>query len=154
MCLAIPMRLTERTEFEGEVELDGISRTVSLMLLPDAEVGQHLLIHAGYAIGAVDEEGNYFTTQMILSTAYWHVLTHRKKRWNISRSASTTRMVDYVAEQNGLNCIETPVGFKYIAEKMVAGEADIGGEESGRLSPMRKRDAARPAKAGAKVESC
>ena len=55
MCLAIPMRLTERSEIEGVVELDGVRRTVSLMLLPEAEVGQHLLIHAGYAIGAVDE---------------------------------------------------------------------------------------------------
>ena len=55
MCLAIPMRLTERGELEGAVELDGVRRTVSLMLLPDAKVGDHLLIHAGYAIGAVDE---------------------------------------------------------------------------------------------------
>ena len=55
MCLAIPMRLIERGENEGVVELDGVRRTVSLMLLPDAAVGQHLLIHAGYAIGAVDE---------------------------------------------------------------------------------------------------
>ena len=55
MCLAIPMRLMERSEIEGVVELDGVRRTVSLMLLPDAEVGQHLLIHAGYAIGSVDE---------------------------------------------------------------------------------------------------
>jgi len=55
MCLAIPMRLTERGENEGVVELDGVRRTVSLMLMPEAEVGQHLLIHAGYAIGAIDE---------------------------------------------------------------------------------------------------
>jgi hydrogenase expression/formation protein HypC len=45
----------ERTEMEGVVELDGIRRTISLMLLPEAEVGQHVLVHAGYAIGAVDE---------------------------------------------------------------------------------------------------
>lgn len=56
MCLAIPMRLTERNEFEGTVELDGVRRTISMMLLPEAEVGQHVLVHAGYAIGAVDEE--------------------------------------------------------------------------------------------------
>jgi hydrogenase expression/formation protein HypC len=56
MCLAIPMRLVERKEMEGTVELDGVRRTISLMLLPEAEVGQHLLIHAGYAIGAVDED--------------------------------------------------------------------------------------------------
>jgi len=56
MCLAIPMRLIERKQMEGTVELDGVRRTISLMLLPEAEVGQHLLIHAGYAIGAVDED--------------------------------------------------------------------------------------------------
>jgi len=56
VCLAIPMLLKERTEMEGIVELDGVTRTVSLMLLPDAEVGQHVLIHAGYAIGQVDAD--------------------------------------------------------------------------------------------------
>ena len=56
MCLAIPMVLTERGELDGVVELDGVRRTVSLMLLPEARVGDHLLIHAGYAIGSVDAE--------------------------------------------------------------------------------------------------
>ena len=54
MCLAIPMELVERGELEGEVELNGVRRKVSLMLLPEAEVGEYLLIHAGYAIGKVD----------------------------------------------------------------------------------------------------
>jgi hydrogenase expression/formation protein HypC len=65
MCLAIPMQLTERAEIEGVVELDGVRRTVSLMLLPEAEVGQHLLIHAGYAIGAVDEEEAAKTLELL-----------------------------------------------------------------------------------------
>lgn len=56
MCLAIPMRLVEKDGWEGTVELRGVRRSVSLMLLEDAEVGEHLLIHAGYAIGKVDEE--------------------------------------------------------------------------------------------------
>lgn len=56
MCLAVPMKLLTRDDFEGVVELDGVRRTVSLMLLPEAEVGEHVLIHAGYAIGAIDEE--------------------------------------------------------------------------------------------------
>jgi hydrogenase expression/formation protein HypC len=65
MCLAIPMRLTERNEFEGVVELDGVRRTISLMLLPDAEVGQHILVHAGYAIGAVNEEEAAKTLELL-----------------------------------------------------------------------------------------
>ena len=56
MCLAIPMELIERGEYEGEVELNGVRRKVSLMLLPEAEVGEYLLIHAGYAIGKLDAE--------------------------------------------------------------------------------------------------
>jgi len=55
MCLAIPMRLVERTELDGRVELDGVSRRVSLMMLPEAQAGDWVLVHAGYAIGAVDE---------------------------------------------------------------------------------------------------
>jgi hydrogenase expression/formation protein HypC len=59
------MRLTERGELDGVVELDGVRRTVSLMLLPEAEVGQHLLIHAGYAIGAVNEEEAAETLELL-----------------------------------------------------------------------------------------
>lgn len=65
MCLAIPMRLIDRSEIEGTVELDGVRRTVSLMLLPEAEVGQHLLIHAGYAIGAVNEDEAQRTLELL-----------------------------------------------------------------------------------------
>jgi hydrogenase expression/formation protein HypC len=59
------MRLTERNEFEGTVELDGVRRTISMMLLPEAEVGQHVLVHAGYAIGAVDEEEAQSTLELL-----------------------------------------------------------------------------------------
>ncbi len=55
MCLAVPMRLVERREALGVAEIDGVRREVSLMLQPDAEVGQFVLVHAGYAIGVVDE---------------------------------------------------------------------------------------------------
>lgn len=54
MCLAIPMQLVERREFEGTAELGGVRRTVSLLLCPDAVLGDHVLVHAGYAIGRVD----------------------------------------------------------------------------------------------------
>lgn len=65
MCLAIPMKLTARTEFEGTVELDGVTRTISLMLLPEAEVGEHVLVHAGYAIGAVNEDEAAKTLELL-----------------------------------------------------------------------------------------
>ena len=55
MCLAIPMQLVDRDEGLGTVEIDGVRREVSLMLLDDARVGEYVLIHAGFAIGRDDE---------------------------------------------------------------------------------------------------
>lgn len=82
-------------------------------------------------LGAIDEHGVSFTTQKILSVVYWHMLVNKKKTWNISRSVSTTYLVDLIAASKGQKCFETPVGFKNIAQEMVKGNAQIGGEESG-----------------------
>ena len=55
MCLAIPMQVVERREFDGITDLNGVRRTVGLMLTPEAVLGDWVLVHAGYAIGVVDE---------------------------------------------------------------------------------------------------
>ena len=55
MCLAVPMKLVERRNALGVAEIDGVRREVSLMLQPEAKVGEYLLVHAGYAIGVIDE---------------------------------------------------------------------------------------------------
>jgi hydrogenase expression/formation protein HypC len=65
MCLAIPMQLVERSGTDGTVELDGVRRRVSLMLLPEVELGDHLLIHAGFAIGSVDAEQAAETLELL-----------------------------------------------------------------------------------------
>ena len=65
MCLAIPMQLVERDEGLGTVEIDGVRREVSLMLLDDAKVGEYLLIHAGFAIGRVDESEAKETLELL-----------------------------------------------------------------------------------------
>jgi hydrogenase expression/formation protein HypC len=57
MCLAIPARvLLISANRMAEVDIHGVTRTVSLALTPDAEVGSWVLIHAGFAIQVVDEE--------------------------------------------------------------------------------------------------
>ena len=56
MCLAVPMRLVEKEETSGVAEMSGVRREVSLLLVPEADLGDYVLIHAGYAIGKVDEE--------------------------------------------------------------------------------------------------
>jgi hydrogenase expression/formation protein HypC len=59
MCLAIPGKvLTKETiggvEF-GNVEFGGIVRQVALGFVPEAEVGDYVLVHVGFAISRVDE---------------------------------------------------------------------------------------------------
>jgi hydrogenase expression/formation protein HypC len=55
MCLAVPARVTElRDDLLGLVELGGVVREASFMLLPDVAVGDYVLLHAGYALQKVD----------------------------------------------------------------------------------------------------
>jgi hydrogenase expression/formation protein HypC len=69
MCLAIPMKLIERREALGVAELDGVRREVSLMLQPEVEVGDFVLVHAGYAIGVVDEAEATATLEVLRQAA-------------------------------------------------------------------------------------
>ena len=58
MCLAVPMRIQRIDGFAATCEAKGIEREVSLFMLQGEplEVGDHVLIHVGYAIQKVSEE--------------------------------------------------------------------------------------------------
>ena len=56
MCLAVPVMIQNIEGAQAMVELGGVRRTISLVLTPEAGVGNYVLVHAGYAIGIVDEE--------------------------------------------------------------------------------------------------
>ena len=57
MCLAVPMKLVEITrEGVGKVDSGGIKTDVSLMMVPNAKIGDYLIIHAGFAIEVLDNE--------------------------------------------------------------------------------------------------
>lgn len=55
MCLAIPAKLIRIDEYMGTVDMEGTRRDVSLLLLQDAQIGDYLIVHAGFAIHRVDE---------------------------------------------------------------------------------------------------
>lgn len=55
MCLAVPAKITSIKNSLATVTLDGVSRAASLMLLPQAKVGDFVLVHAGFALEIVDE---------------------------------------------------------------------------------------------------
>ena len=56
MCLAIPALITELQEDRmATVDILGVTRDISLDLTPSAQVGNYVLVHAGFAIEIVDE---------------------------------------------------------------------------------------------------
>lgn len=56
MCLAVPIKLVEIKNGFGIVEKDGIKRKVNISLLENPQIGDYLIVHAGFAISVVDEE--------------------------------------------------------------------------------------------------
>ena len=57
MCIAWPMRISELLpDGSAMVESDGVFRKISLRLLDKAELGDHVLVHAGFAIEKIDSE--------------------------------------------------------------------------------------------------
>ena len=55
MCLAVPAKVLEVNGPMGKVEIAGVTRAVSMMLLPEAEKGDYVLVHAGFAMQVVTE---------------------------------------------------------------------------------------------------
>ena len=56
MCLAVPLRVQSINGNLAAVELGGVTRTVSLVLTPEAKVGDYVLVHTGFAISILDEQ--------------------------------------------------------------------------------------------------
>ena len=56
MCLAVPVKITSIEGDQADVDIGGVSRRVSIALTPEAEVGNYVLLHAGYAINVLNEE--------------------------------------------------------------------------------------------------
>ena len=56
MCLAVPMKVIEIKDKEGIVELGGVKKQVNLELMEEVNIGDYLIVHAGFAIQRLDEE--------------------------------------------------------------------------------------------------
>ncbi|WP_367281832.1 HypC/HybG/HupF family hydrogenase formation chaperone [Ilumatobacter sp.] len=69
MCLAVPGRIVdtreERGTTMGTIDFDGVRKDICLAYLPDIEVGEYAIVHAGFAISRVDEESALETLRML-----------------------------------------------------------------------------------------
>jgi len=82
-------------------------------------------------VGLVDERGGFVDQLRTFALLVYYLLEVRGLRGPIVKSLTTTEMVRILAERYGVECYETPVGFKYIGPLMMERNALVGGEESG-----------------------
>ena len=69
MCLAIPSKITKIENNMATIDVDGVQREASLMLLADAQVGDYVIVHAGFAIQKLDEAAALDTLDLLRTAA-------------------------------------------------------------------------------------
>jgi phosphomannomutase len=81
--------------------------------------------------GAVDERGVFIHQLQVTGLLMYYLAEHRGMRDPVVVSVNNTSMAARLGKRYGITVHETPVGFKYIAPKMIESGAMMGGEESG-----------------------
>ena len=69
MCLAIPSRIQSIENEMAVIDVDGVQREASLLLLEDARVGDYVIVHAGFAIQKLDEAAARETLDLLRQAA-------------------------------------------------------------------------------------
>ncbi len=71
MCLAIPSKIVKIEENNiAVIDVDGVKRTASLLLVEDANVGDYVIVHAGFAIHKIDESVAMESLQILREAAF------------------------------------------------------------------------------------
>jgi phosphoglucomutase len=84
--------------------------------------------------GVLDRDGSFIPANQILALLVDYLCETRGWSGGVGRSVATSHFVDRVAALHGRPVFETPVGFKFLGELIVADKIILGGEESAGLS--------------------
>ena len=82
-------------------------------------------------LGILDERGTFVSPQKIIALLALYLVREKKRDGEIVKTFSTSRLIEKVATALGATLHETPIGFKYVADLMLARNVLLGGEESG-----------------------
>ena len=82
-------------------------------------------------LGILDERGEFVSPHKIISLLALYLVREKKLGGEIVKTFSTTRLIERVAKALGATLHETAIGFKYVADLMLARTVLVGGEESG-----------------------
>ena len=68
MCLGIPAQIVELVDEDAGIakaEISGVRRNVSVALCPEAEIGDWVLVHVGFALSRIDEDEARATLELL-----------------------------------------------------------------------------------------
>ena len=82
-------------------------------------------------LGACNEDGGFLNQLTVMSLLALYLLEARGQRGPIVKTFTSSSMLNRLGEHFDVPVHETPVGFKYVAPKMLETDALLGGEESG-----------------------
>jgi phosphomannomutase len=95
-------------------------------------------------IAAVDGQGNFLSSQVLIPVLIDHLAKYRGFQGEIVKTISGSNLIPLVAKLHNLPVYQTPIGYKYIADRMLEAQVFLGGEESGGIgygSHIPERDA-------------
>ena len=82
-------------------------------------------------IAGADADGNFLSSQVLIPILIEHLAEHKGFKGEIVKTVSGSDLIPRLAEAYGRSVYETPIGYKYIGDRMLQAEVMIGGEESG-----------------------
>ncbi|AFZ44847.1 phosphoglucomutase/phosphomannomutase alpha/beta/alpha domain I [Halothece sp. PCC 7418] len=82
-------------------------------------------------VAAVDGEGNFLSSQVLIPILIQHLVQHHGFSGEVVKTVSGSDLIPLIAQQYQQPLYETPIGYKYIAERMLETPVLVGGEESG-----------------------
>ena len=85
----------------------------------------------GDRIAVIDEKGRFCSTQVLLPFFISYLGEKNKNLYPVLKTVSGSDIISNIAKNQNREVFELPVGFKYIAKKMIKEKIFIGGEESG-----------------------
>jgi hydrogenase expression/formation protein HypC len=79
MCLAIPSKIVKIENNMATIDVDGVQRKASLLLVENPEVGEYVIVHAGFAISKINEEDALESLKLMREAASL-IFDHNKQK--------------------------------------------------------------------------
>ena len=111
--------------------LDNLSETLKINSKEGTKTLGIIFDGDGDRIAVIDEKGRFCSTQVLLPFFISYLGEKNKNLYPVLKTVSGSDIISNIAKNQDREVFELPVGFKYIAKKMIKEKIFIGGEESG-----------------------